>query len=381
MINKRKSVLLSVLLLLSSACDKGGSTQPPVPPPEETIVFQSGFEDGVTVMETGLANCSGDIFGSDGSERGDWEADLEAAPIEKANFCYGGDDDYVANGGELGQRGIELVEDPDQPGNTVLHTWVAEPAENYKNQDADDVACSCVGGTDENGASCDGVPEDEDGNPLDGYDVDGTRKGRVQMAIHADDGTPFSSFSYSIRLRLGEGYERINNELPQKLTWMTIGEFWNEGPATLGVGDRSRVTLNLVKESATAQLHFGLKMDIQADGGSGWEWIWPAEEVEHLLSENPVPIGEWFTLKVSLVAGDASTGRTTVDVVYANGEEERIFDVTGATIYPGTAVPGFTTLNPMKLYTGGNLVCWLKSLGLPMDAHWDDFSLSVSVPE
>jgi hypothetical protein len=155
---------------------------------------------------------------------------------------------------------------------------------------------------------------------------------------------------------LGEGYERINNELPQKLTWMTIGEFWNQGPATLGVGDRSRVTLNLVKESATAQLHFGLKMDIQADGGSGWEWIWPAEEVEYLLSENPVPIGEWFTLKVSLVAGDASTGRTTVDVVYANGEEERIFDVTGATIYPGTAVPGFTTLNPMKLYTGGTAV-------------------------
>jgi len=197
------------------------------------------------------------------------------------------------------------------------------------------------------------------------------------MAIYADDGTPFSSFSYSVRLRLGEGYERINNDLSQKLNWMTIGEFWNQGPATLGIGDRSRLTLNLVKESASAPLHFGLKMDIQADGDSGWELIWPEEEEEHLLSANPVPVGEWFTLKVSVVAGDASTGRTTVDVVYANGDEERIFEVTDATIYPGTSVPGFTTLAPVKLYTGGNLVCWFKSLGLPMDAHWDDFSLAL----
>jgi len=379
--NEKKSVLLSLLLMLSPACDKGGETQPPEPPPGETTFFQSGFEDGVTVEDTGLAKCSGDIFGTDGSERGDWEAHLETSPVDKVVFCYGGDDDYAAEGGALGQRGIELVDDPDQPGNTVLHTWVAEPAENYGDQDADDVACSCVGGLDETGATCEDLPEDPDGNPLDGYDEDGTRKGRVQMAIYADDGTPFSSFSYSVRLRLGEGYERINNDLPQKLNWMTIGEFWNQGPATLGIGDRSRVTLNLVKESASAPLHFGLKMDIQPDGGSGWDLIWPEKEApsdpEHMVSDNPVPVGEWFTLKVSVVAGDASTGRTTVDVVYANGDEERIFEVTDATIYPGTSVPGFTTLAPVKLYTGGNLVCWLKSLGLPMDAHWDDFSLSL----
>ena len=378
--NRRTSGLLTVLVMLSSACDDG-VLLPPWPPPEDVLVFQSGFGLGVMAVETGLANCSGDIFGSDGSEKGDWEADLEAAPVDKVVFCYGGDDDYAVDGGEVGQRGIDLVADPDQPGNTVLHTWVAEPAENFGGHDADDVACSCVDGVDVNGTACDGLPEDAMGNPLDGYDADGTRKGRVQMAVYADEGAPFASFSYSIRLRLGEGYGRINSDLPQKLNWMTIGEFWNQGPAARGLGDRSRVTLNLVKERANAPLHLGLKMDIQADGASGWELIWPEEAVEHLLSAKPVPVGEWFTLTVSLDAGDASTGRTTVDVVYANGEEERVFDVAGETTYPGTSVPGFTTLSPVKLYTGGNLVCWLNGQGLPMDAHWDDFSLSLPVED
>ena len=372
----QRLIHFGVSALLLCACHRDDSS--------ERFVFQSGFEDGVTVVETGLGRCSGDIFGSDGAGA-DWELDLERPPIDYVRFCYGGDDDYATHGGELGQRGIGLVEDPDQPGNTVLHTWVAEPAENYEMQgvyqDADDVACSCVDEVDENDAPCDELPVDDDGNPLDHYDVTGTRKARVQMAVRADEDTSFASFSYSVRLRLGEGYERIANDFPQKLNWMTIGEFWNEGPATLGMGDRSRVTLNLVKEAGSAQLHFGLKMDIQPDGGSGWQWVWPEEEVQHLVSDDPVPIEEWFTLKVGLVAGDASTGRTTVDVVGENGDETRIFEVAGATLYPESSVPGFTTLSPVKLYTGGNLVCWLKSLGLAMDAHWDDFSLSVSTPE
>ncbi len=375
--NVMKAIYLAPLFLLL-ACEVSEG-------PDEAIFFQSGFEDGVTTAETGLASCSGDIFGSDGSEWGDWEADLENSPIDHVRFCYGGDDDYGALGWELGQRGISLVEDPDQPGNTVLHTWVAEPAENYGDRDADDAACSCVDGVDENGDICDDLPTDSDGNPLDGYDANGTRKGRVQMAIRTDEGSSLSSFSYSVRLRLGEGYERINNDLPQKLEWMTIGEFWNQGPATVGAGDRSRVTLNLVKETANSQLHFGLKMDIQPDGGSGWQLAWPEREgksdPKYLLSDDPVPVEEWFTLKVNLVAGDATTGRTTVDITQENGQETRIFDVTGATVYPDSLVPGFTTLSPVKLYTAGNLVCWLKNLGLPMDAHWDDFSLSASVAE
>ena len=84
MMNKRNAFWFCALVMLLLGCDNKGASQPPEPPTEETIVFQSGFEDGVTVVETGLASCSGDIIGSDGSEHGDWVADLEAAASRSA---------------------------------------------------------------------------------------------------------------------------------------------------------------------------------------------------------------------------------------------------------------------------------------------------------
>jgi len=72
--------------MLSAAYDKGGSAEPP----RDTLFFQSGFEEGVTIQETGASNCSGDVIGSDGSELGDWLTDIKASPVEKAVFCYGG---------------------------------------------------------------------------------------------------------------------------------------------------------------------------------------------------------------------------------------------------------------------------------------------------
>jgi len=369
-----KRVALHTMVFLG-ACGggDGGRTDADTETDADAVpFFQSGFEDGVTAQETGTAKCSGDIQGADGREHGDWVADLEAPPMDSAGFCYGGADDYALEGEDLGQRGIELVADPDDPDNRVLHTWVREPAENYDGKDLDDQACSCEGGVDAGGQPCTDNPRG------DGHDDNGTRKARVQLAIHAAEGSSLGSFSYSVRLRLGEGFALLNGQTDLELDWMTIGEFWSQGPAGAGVGDRARVTLNLVKEPGGV-FEFGLKADTQPDGGSGWDWLWPASG--HLDSGVEAPIGEWFTLDVRLVAGDAETGRVTVDLEREDGERMNLFDVTGATVFPGGQVQGFTTLNPIKLYTGGNVVCGLRQAGSLLDAHWDDFTLEVGDDE
>ena len=382
-----KCIWTLCVLLTLHACNNESQPEPP-PTPPALITFHSSFEAGVTVVETGLLKCSGDILGSDGSENGHWESDLEAPPVESVDVCYGGDDDSAKAGGDVEQRGINLVQDPDDPGNTVLHTWVAEPAENVAGpggnndtKDKDDEACSCFDRIDAQGQECSNLPQNDQGEYLDGFDENGSRKGRVQMSIYAEEGSPFSNFTYSVRLRLSEAYRAIEEDYPQKLEWMTIGEYWNKGPSIIQKGDRARVTLNLVKENANAALHFGLKMDIQPDGENDWELIWPDETTKHLVSEEPAPIEEWFTLKVTMVAGDESSGHTTIDIIRENGISDRIFDVVGATLYPNTLVPGFTSISPIKLYTSGNMVCWLKQQGLAMDAHWDDFSFSIHSDE
>ena len=76
------------LLLLFAACGESASTAP-LTPPSPVFVFQSGFEDGVTVNEHGQIKCSGDIAGTDGAEYGHWVDDLESSPVDSMTFCYG----------------------------------------------------------------------------------------------------------------------------------------------------------------------------------------------------------------------------------------------------------------------------------------------------
>ena len=168
---------------------------------------------------------------------------------------------------------------------------------------------------------------------------------------------------------------------------MTIGEFWNQDKTDQSVakGDRARVTLKLTKETASDKFHFGLKADYQADGASGWSHLWTPEEEEQLVSVMETPIGIWFTLHVSLIAGHANTGHVTVHLIDGSNNTTLLFDKAGATIYPEntqdpqSGVHGFTAINPIKLYTAGNYVCWpKKEYALPLDAWWDEFSLAVT---
>ncbi len=146
------------------------------------------------------------------------------------------------------------------------------------------------------------------------------------------------------------------------------------------MGDRSRITLNMVKDSANGVFHFGLKADFQPDGGNGWSHIWSEETGKELVSEEKVPIGEWFTLQVSMTAGNKDTGHAQVTLIRNDGTVVPLFDVNDATVYVEDGSLGFTTINPIKVYTAGMVACWLKSQdpSMMLEAWWDDFVLAVT---
>ena len=54
-----------------------------------------------------------------------------------------------------------------------------------------------------------------------------------------------------------------------------------------------------------------------------------------------------------------------------------LFDVRNANLYRGGKLVGFTHLNPIKLYTSGNLMCGLTALYQTLEAWWDDLSISI----
>ena len=95
------------------------------------------------------------------------------------------------------------------------------------------------------------------------------------------------------------------------------------------------------------------------------------------MADFEVPIEEWFTLHVALEEGDERTGRATVSLVMPTGERRVLIDVNDITHDPDTPpgeLDGFKDVNPVKLYTAGQLVCGLRGEGLPLEIWWDDLA-------
>jgi hypothetical protein len=306
-------------------------------PTVEGLVFQTGFEpdtEHVYVKKT-EAPCTDDLWGEDlsVSEKGHWEDDFEGGAFGEGHFCFGG--------GTRDQRAINLVPDPDDPDNQVLHMWISEPNEVVS--DTDDVAC--------NG------------------EASGARKARIQHVLL--DNPSLGAFQYRARLRLGDAFQALV-DADYEISWMTIGEFWNNQSAE---ENSFRVTLNLIKPEAKAgaAMYFGVKADKQDDGGgsSDWEEVWP----EDIVSDVQVPIGEWFTIEVEVVEGDESTGRVIMHVTKVDGVRYEVADVTGWTHSPDGTADGFKDINTMKIYTSGDIMCGLKDAGFALEAWWDDYAI------
>lgn len=305
------------------------------------LVFQSGFEFGTDhqYVSGTAAPCTDDLIGDDRSvlRLGDWETDLEGGPFGSFHFCFGG--------GDRTQRRLDLVADPDDPTNTVLRGRIVEPNEVVSD---DAIACN--------------------GEPF------GARKSRIQAVLQ--DGVDVGRIDYRVRMRLGADAMNAIAADNREVDWLTIAEFWNNLPAEPYT---FRITLNMIKRAVAGErLEFGLKSDWQADGSSGWNRVWPPPG-QWPGSGVEVPIGEWFTLEVTVVEGNESTGRVRVLMTDADGVEHTVADVTDRTYSPvdGAVPDGIAEFNPLKLYTSGTLVCALKGLDppVPLEIWWDDFAI------
>ncbi len=308
------------------------------PPPSSEVpnlVFQSGFEDATQhLYSTGTpAPCTDDLRGEDVSvdRLGHWENDLEGGPFGSFHFCFGG--------GDRTQRSLDLITDPDDPSNQVLYGKIVEPNENVN----------------DDGIACNG-------------DGPGARKARIQAILQ--DNPNLTHFDYRVRMRLGaDGLDPVIAS-PTEITWFTLGEFWNNTPAETKT---FRVTLDMVKHDvAGAPFFFGLKAEKQNDGQSGWIRVWPSGWIG---TDVEVPIGEWFTLDVSVTEGNATTGRVIIRMTDADGVTHDVSDVTNWTHSPDGVPDGFKDINPLKLYTSGGLMCALNAADLPLEIWWDDFAI------
>ncbi len=282
------------------------------------LLFRSGFEGDTRVVPAGADDA---LIGKDDSlpDRSDWVEDMgKAVGFTKIEIEY--------TGGDPSQRFGRVVPEPGNPDNHVLWFWLN-----------------------------------------DGWKADmGATKARVQLDLYGRE-KGFPEFYQSVRVLLPGDWLGLRT-LPEKITWLTIAEFWNNVywvPPNNPTG--FRIGVGIGKPTGdTSDLSFLLSAE---DPRQKHVWRAPISPVK-------VPIGTWFTLEYYFKEGDNENGRFFMAVTPDGGQREVVYDVTGWTQNTTDPAPdGITDWNPLKLYTSKEIVDHLRNQGKTLQIYWDDFEL------
>jgi hypothetical protein len=313
--NLQLLIILQFLALTACAQEKSPETENGI------LIFQSGFEPDSKVIKSGS---EADITGTDKSfsDHNDWVKDFDNHP-DIGNFSL------QYQGGDSTMRFAKIIAEPGNPNNHVLHFWLDQP------------------------------------------NVEGS-KGRIQANIYGSKG--MKEFYQSERIFLPGDFNSVRT-FPDKISWLTIAEFWNNITWSQSEPYGFRITLGIGKPVTTeSDLYFILEaQDCQLfpDDSQKYTTLWSRTN-----QDVKVPIGKWFTLEYYYKEGDANKGKFYMTIQPDGGKKEVIFDITSITHNTKDPNPGgVSDFNPMKLYTSKQLISYMKSQGKTLQIYWDDFKL------
>lgn len=308
-----------ILFAISLLADPGSANTEK--PASGQIIFQSGFEPGSRVVPS---RSDADITGMDKSVRdhNDWVTDLDNNPdIGNFNLQY--------QGGDSTMRYARIENEPGKPSNHILKFWLDQP------------------------------------------NVEGS-KGRIQANIYGN--SDLHEFYQSVRVFLPDDFNTVKN-YPNKISWLTISEFWNNITWDQKTPYRYRLTLGIGKPAKEpGDLYFILDAqdcELFPDNSQKYTTIWSEKN-----TDVKVPIGKWFTMDYYYKEGNKETGRFFMTITPEGGTKQVIFDARNFTHNSQDPSPdGVGDFNPMKLYTSKGLIDYMKSQGKTLQIYWDDYKL------
>jgi hypothetical protein len=318
----KMNILFTFFLLISisiASCNKKEEVQNNASGGQ--LIFQSGFEADSRVVPVGS---EADITGIDKSlpDHNDWVIDFD----NNENI---GNFSLQYQGGDSSMRFAKIIPEPGNPANHVLQFWLDQP------------------------------------------NVEGS-KGRIQANIYGNNG--LYEFYQSERVFLHDDFNTVMT-YPNKISWLTIAEFWNNITWSQTVPYRFRITLGIGKPvTTTSDLYFILdaqNCDLYSDGSQKYTTVWSETNQTY-----KVPIGKWFTLEYYYKEGNAENGKFYMAITPQGESRQIIFNLTRITHNTTDPNPdGVGDFNPIKLYTSKELISYMKSQGKTLQIYWDDFKL------
>lgn len=277
-----------------------------------SLIFRTGYEANTRPVNSVLRN----VRGSDKSVAAPnrWESDLEGHPaIDEFGIRY-----VCGNDSE---RWAQIVDDPTNPGNRVMHFWLNDTQN-----------CGAVS--------------------------------RIQAIIKTNH-------------KLTEAFQRIrmyihpdaSKLLDSTGRWFQFQEIWIR-PNWTGRDNPFRMGLYIpIKDGA---YYWNVRATECCDPSIHF---WNVEN--HAV---PVPIGEWFTAETYYKMGDAKTGRIQFTITRDGQTPQTVFDVTNWTYHPDEQPEGIHIWNPQKLYVAPRNVDHVREKGGTLQIYWDDWELWDGLP-
>lgn len=194
-------------------------------------------------------------------------------------------------------------------------------------------------------------------------------KGRVQIQIAGmEQNEAFARF----RMYLPPDLEHYQ-AFPKENKWFVVSEAWS------GTGNdpyRFLIGLDIIKESGSGKpLHFLVSGEKRVGGtqqNGKWETVWGT-----VNNEFEIPVGEWIEIETGYKQGDKDTGRYYLSAKRPSDPSPvTIFDITNWTYHPSAPKPvPLTQWNPLKLYTSGEIIDYIRNQGGTTQIYWDDLEL------
>ena len=284
----------------------------------EELLFNFGFEDVLLSQNDNRAEISGiDAGYTSNNNWNEWNSTADN-PAGTISIYY--------EDGDISQRTAELTSDPLDASNQVLHYKINSTNVSKNNKPS---------------------------------------KSRIQMELH--DTECIKEYYQTVKIMLPSSMT-ILEDYPDKIHWLSIFEFWNNGNWT-NEKYPFRITVGLNKIS-TASDNLHLKVDAQTfKKPNNFKTIW-----EETATSFDIPFDQWMELELYVLEGDESNGRFYLAVTPDGSAKQVLFDINNTTQHPKEKCPdGFTHIHPLKWYTSHELTDFAKGEGESLEIYWDDW--------
>ncbi|NOQ70598.1 MAG: hypothetical protein GQ574_01270 [Crocinitomix sp.] len=315
-------VLSFVCLSLFSSCKKKSINCDRVCTYAETKLFNFGFED-VELIQSG--NSAG-IIGLDSGypDLNNWDSWLQG----KNEY---GSLSILYEDGDISERIAELVTDPENPDNTVLHFDIKSPNV---------------------------------------YEGDSPVKARTQMQLH--NATCIKEYYQKVDLYFPSELALLSN-YSEQIYWLSIFELWNNANWTKEKYP-FRITVGLQKEEGVGNpIYFDAEAQLVTKFGS-FKNVW-----SEVNTNFEVPFGQWMTLEIYILEGNETNGKFYSAVTPYGESKQVLFEIDNATQHPKEkCADGFTHIHPLKWYTSDKIVNYMKDNGESLAVYWDNWEVWVN---